>query len=240
MNDPADPARAAAMAQDENVRRPARELFLASAQHRYSYNFKWLGRPIIQYPDDIIAIQEIVWAVQPDVVIETGIAHGGSLVFYASMLHLMGGDGFVVGIDIDIRPHNRAAIEAHPLRDRIRLVEGSSTDETTLARVKELTKGRQRALVVLDSMHTHDHVLRELDLYEGFVRSGSYLLVLDTVVEHMPKEHFPDRPWGPGNNPLTAVNAFLEKNDRFVIDRDVENKLLLTVAPSGYLRCVKD
>lgn len=239
-HDPADPSRAAAMARDEAVRRAKSELFLASARHRYSYNFKWLGRPIIQYPEDVLALQELVWSIKPDVVIETGVAHGGSLIFYASLLQLLGGDGYVVGIDIDIRPHNRQAIEEHPMSSRIRLVEGSSTDASTLARVEELTRDRKRALVVLDSMHTHDHVLRELELYEKFVTAGSYLVVLDTVVEHMPKEFFPDRPWGPGDNPLTAVNAFLAKNDRFVVDEDVENKLLLSVAPRGFLKCVKD
>lgn len=228
------------MASDPNVREHAQELFLASARHRYSYNFKWLGRPIIQYPEDVMALQELVWSVKPDVVIETGVAHGGSLIFYASMLQLLGGDGFVVGVDIDIREHNRTAIEDHPLAPRIRLVQGSSTAEETLAAVRKQVEGRKRPLVILDSMHTHAHVLSELELYSPFVKAESYVVVLDTVVEHMPKEMFPDRPWGPGDNPLTAVNAFLEKNDRFVIDENIENKLLLSVAPRGFLRCIKD
>jgi cephalosporin hydroxylase len=225
---------------DSEMRALTRRWFDRSCQHRYSYHFSWLGRPIIQYPQDIVATQEILWAVQPDVVIETGIAHGGSLILSASILELMRGDGIVIGIDIDIRPHNRAAIEAHPLFDRIRLVEGSSTDPEVVARVREICAGRTRAVVLLDSMHTHEHVLEELELYSPFVCAGSYLVVYDTVIEQMPADAFPDRPWGPGNNPMTAVREFLAHNDRFAIDEELEQKLQITVAPSGFLKCVKD
>jgi cephalosporin hydroxylase len=172
-------------------------------------------------------------------IVETGIAHGGSLVFYASLLEMLGGDGLVLGIDIDIRPHNREAIESHPVAKRIRMIEGSSIDPTVVGQVAEEASRRRRVLVTLDSNHTHDHVLRELQLYSPFVTEGSYLTVFDTVVEDMPKSLFPDRPWGPGNNPKTAVREFLRTTDRFVIDKEVENKLLLTVAPDGYLRCVR-
>jgi cephalosporin hydroxylase len=229
----------ARMAADRDLQDAANNLFLRSCEYRYSYNFSWMGRPIIQYPQDMIAMQEIVWRVQPDLIIETGIAHGGSLVYYASLLELLGGDGLVLGVDIDIREHNRAAIEAHPMARRIRMVQGSSIDASTVARVADAARGRKRVLVTLDSNHTHAHVLEELRLYSPFVTEGSYLVVFDTVVERMPKSMFPDRPWGPGDNPMTAVHEFLETSDRFVIDRDVENKLLLTVAPDGYLRCVK-
>ena len=230
---------AARMAADAALQKAANELFVRSCEYRYSYNFSWMGRPIIQYPQDMVAMQEIIWSVRPDLVIETGIAHGGSLVYYASLLELLGSDGIVVGIDIDIRHHNREAIEAHPMARRIRMIEGSSIDPGTVAQVAELARHRKRVLVTLDSNHTHDHVLQELLLYSPFVSVGSYLTVFDTVVEDMPKALFPDRPWGPGNNPKTAVREFLGKTDRFVVDKEVENKLLLTVAPDGYLRCVK-
>lgn len=227
------------MAADSELQRVAHDLFLRSCDYRYSYNFSWMGRPIIQYPQDMLAMQEIIWAVQPDLIIETGIAHGGSLVYYASLLELQGKDGLVLGIDIDIRAHNRAAIEAHPMARRIQMIEGSSIDAGIVDRVADVARSRKRILVTLDSNHTHEHVLKELQLYSPFVTEGSYLVVFDTVVEDMPKSMFPDRPWGPGDNPKTAVHEFMRTNDRFVIDNQIENKLLLTVAPDGYLRCVK-
>jgi len=228
------------MGADAEMRRLSHDFLTRSVPFRYSYNFTWLGRPIIQYPTDIVAMQEIIWSVQPDFILETGIGHGGSLVLYASMLELMGGNGIVVGVDIEIRPHNRKAIEAHPLAKRIRMIEGSSTDGTIAAGVAEMARNRRRALVTLDSNHTHEHVLHELRLYSPLVRSGSYLVVFDTSVDDMPAGFFPDRPWGAGNNPKTAVRQFLVENDRFEIDREIEQKLLITVAPEGYLRCIKD
>jgi cephalosporin hydroxylase len=206
---------------------------------KYSYNFTWLGIPIIQFPQDIIALQEIIWQVKPDLIVETGIAHGGSLIFSASMLELLGGNGHVVGIDIDIREHNRVEIEKHPMFKRITMLEGSSTDPKIAKKVFALAKGRKKILIVLDSMHTHDHVARELELYSPLVSSGSYLVVFDTIIEDLPADFFPDRPWGKGNNAKTAVWEFLKTNDRFIIDKEVENKLLITVAPDGYLKCVR-
>jgi cephalosporin hydroxylase len=238
--DPKDPALIAKMAADPEVSGAARALFLKSCEYRYTYNFSWLGVPIIQYPQDVVAMQEIVWKVRPDLIVETGVAHGGSVIFYSSLLELIGGPGQVVAIDIDVRPHNRAVMEKHPLFKRVTLLEGSSTDSAIARRVHELAAGKQRALVVLDSNHTHEHVLKELELYSPLVKRGSYLVVFDTVVEDMPDSCFPDRPWGKGDNPKTAVWEFLKANDRFEIDREVENKLLVTVAPSGYLKCIKD
>lgn len=238
--DPKDPANIASMATDAGVQRLAHELFLASCRYNYSYNFTWLGRPIIQYPQDIIAMQEIIWRVQPEVIIETGIAHGGSLVFHASMLELIGGAGRVLGIDVDIRPHNRTAIEQHPISKRITMLQGSSVDAAVARQVSDFVRGRRPVLVSLDSNHTHEHVLKELQLYAPLVTKGSYLVVFDTVVEHMPTEFFHNRPWSQGNSPKTAVHEFLKTTDRFVIDKEIENKLLLTVAPDGYLKCVKD
>ena len=211
-----------------------------SGRHRYTYNFTWMGRPIIQLPTDIIALQEIIWRVKPDLIIETGIAHGGSLVFSASMLELLGGNGAVIGIDIDIRKHNRDEIEQHPMSKRITLLEGSSTSEAVMSDVRRLAGNRPRIMVILDSNHTHEHVLQELRLYSPLVSKGSYLVVLDTAIEDVPADYFSDRPWGKGDNPKTAVWEFLKGNDRFEIDREIDAKLLISVAPDGYLKCVKD
>ncbi|MBV8491127.1 MAG: cephalosporin hydroxylase family protein [Candidatus Eremiobacteraeota bacterium] len=224
---------------DAKVRELSDELTARTIPYRYTYNFSWLGVPIIQFPDDIVALSEIVWNLKPDLVIETGIAHGGSLIFYASMLQLIGGEGRVLGVDIDIRSHNRAVIESHPLAHRIDMIQGSSIDPEIVARVASAAAGK-RVLVVLDSNHTGDHVLAELRAYSPLVREGGYLVVLDTIVEKLPDELYADRPWSVGDNPMTAVHQFLKENDRFVIDEEYDSKLLLTVAPDGYLRCVKD
>lgn len=216
-----------------------------SCRHKYSYNFTWLGRPIIQYPQDIVALQELVWEVKPDLIIETGVAHGGSLILSASLLALLDlcegpleSNRRVLGIDIEIRAHNRAAIEAHPLASRIRLLEGSSIGDEVYSQVRAEAESAQRVMVILDSNHTHEHVLRELELYSPLVSSGSYCVVFDTVVEHMPADFFPDRPWGPGNNPKTAVHAFLssQAGQDFEIDKAMQDKLLISVAPDGFLR----
>jgi cephalosporin hydroxylase len=229
----------AEMARDEELHDITQRWFDASVRHRYSYNFTWLGRPLIQYPQDIVAMQELIWDVKPELVIEAGIAHGGSLVLYASILELVGGDGRVLGVDIEIRPHNRRALEEHALAKRIDLFEGSSIDDATVAAVREHAAGRSPVLVVLDSNHTHAHVLRELELYSPLVTNGSYLVVFDTVIEHMQEDALVDRPWRRGDNPWTAVESFLETTDRFVVD-PIDERLLVTVAPRGYLKCVAD
>lgn len=210
-----------------------------SIAHKYSYNFSWMGRPIIQYPQDIVAMQEIIWEVQPDLIIETGIAHGGSLILYASLLQLLGNNGRVIGIDIDIRAHNRKAIEEHPMFKHITLVEGSSIDASIFAKVKELAAGNKRIMVVLDSNHTHDHVLQEMQLYSTLVSKGSYMAVFDTLVEDLPKLLAGDRPWGPGNNPKTAVHEFLKQNKDFIIQRSIQEKLKISASPDGYLKRIK-
>ncbi|MCB2109167.1 MAG: cephalosporin hydroxylase family protein [Rhodobacteraceae bacterium] len=211
-----------------------------TAAGNYSYNFTWLGRPIIQFPQDIVALQEIIWLVRPAFIVETGVARGGSLILYASILRLLGQSGRVIGIDIDIRAHNRAAIEAHPLSQDITLIEGSSIDPDIVARVRNELSGSPSVLVILDSNHTHDHVIAELRAYSQFVRKDGYLIVLDTAIADMPAGLFPDRPWGPGNNPKTAVHQFLAEQGRFVIDETYDAKLLITAAPNGYLRCIRD
>jgi cephalosporin hydroxylase len=229
-----------ALGRDTALQERARDFIRESGKHRYTYHFTWLGRPVIQFPQDLAAIQEVLWQVKPAAVVETGVAHGGSLVFHASMLELIGGAGEVIGIDIDIRAHNRVEIEKHPLARRIHLIQGSSIDPRVVQKVGERVGGRGPVVVILDSNHTHEHVAKELELYSPLVRAGSYLIVLDTSIEWLPEEHVTDRPWGKGNNPMTAVHEFLKKTDRFAIDAGMHHKLLITVAPDGYLKCVKD
>jgi cephalosporin hydroxylase len=236
-HDPTDPALIAAMAADPEVQSAGRRLFDRASDYRYSYNFTWLGRPVIQWPQDLVALQEVIWAVKPRLIIETGIAHGGSLIFTSSMLELIGDDGKVVGVDIDIRSHNRVEIEQHPMYKRIEMIEGSSVDGDVVARVRAHAQGLDRVMVILDSNHTHEHVLAELECYSPLVTQGSYLVVMDTVVEDMPSDAFPDRPWDRGDNPMTAVREFLAGTSRFEVDQEISDKLLLSVAPSGYLRC---
>jgi cephalosporin hydroxylase len=213
---------------------------LQSNLSRYSYNFTWMGRPIIAYPQDMIAMQELIWDIKPDLIIEAGIAHGGSIVYYASLLELIGEDGLVLGIDIDIRKHNKELIESHPMFKRIKMIEGSSIDENIAKQVYDIAKNKKRIMVCLDSNHTHEHVLAELKLYANLATIGSYCVVFDTIVEHLPKDYMiGGRPWNPGNNPKTAVFEFLKSNHNFEIDKTIDNKILISVAPDGYLKRVQ-
>jgi len=215
---------------------------------RYSYRFNWLGRPIIQIPQDIVQFQEIVMSTQPTLIVETGIAHGGSLLLSASLLCLLDimdginpqkSDRKVVGVDVDIRPQNREAIDSHPLRFKLELICGSSTDESVIEQIQNFAKDSRSTLVALDSNHTHSHVLAELDAYAQLVTVGSYCIVFDTVIEDLPIGSFPDRPWDVGNNPKTAVHEWLKSHSEFEIDRAIDSKLLVSVAPNGYLRRVR-
>ncbi|MBC16632.1 MAG: cephalosporin hydroxylase [Desulfovibrio sp.] len=229
-----------ALGRDKELLEQSHRWAQRSNESGYTYNFKWMGLPIIQYPQDMAAMQEIIWEVKPDLIIETGVARGGSLIFYASMLKMMDIQGGVVGVDIDIRPHNREAIENHPMAKYITLIQGSSIDEGIVNQVKKCAQGKKRVLVVLDSNHTHQHVLEELKAYAPLVTKGSYCVVFDTLVEDMPEGSFPDRPWDKGDNPKTAVWEYLKTTDRFEIDDAIHNKLQITVAPDGYLKCIKD
>jgi cephalosporin hydroxylase len=235
----------------ENLKKIANTFMSESVTSNYSYNFEWLSRPIIQYPQDIVATQEIIWKVKPDLIIETGIAHGGSLVFSASILAMLDycdamesglllnpqtPTRMVIGVDIDIREHNLEALNKHPMRNRMELIEGSSIDPKIVDQVKALSKKFKRIMVFLDSNHTHDHVLAELKAYADLVSSGSYCVVFDSVIEDLPNESSEDRPWGAGNNPKTALWKYLEHNPDFAIDRTIQDKLLITVAPDGYLK----
>ncbi|MEW5788394.1 MAG: cephalosporin hydroxylase family protein [Pseudomonadota bacterium] len=248
---------------NENIETLGRDLDLQAlsriwireiSPHKWAYNFSWLGRPAIQFPNDAWAMQELIWAIKPDLIIETGIAHGGSIIFSASMLALldmaeaiekgatinpMKSSRKVLGIDIDIRSHNRAAIEAHPMASRIQMIQGSSVALEVVEEVRRVAKGFNRVLVCLDSNHTHEHVLGELDAYAPLVSQGSYCVVFDTIIEDMPSGMFQDRPWGPGNNPKTAVSEYLKNHPEFEIDKSIQHKLLITVAPEGFLKRIR-
>jgi len=228
------------MGRDEELKQKSLDWMLHADKYKYTYNYTWLGRPIIKFPSDIVATQQIVWDVKPDLIIETGIAHGGSLILSASLLELIGGEGKVLGIDIDIRAHNRKEIEAHPMMKRIEMIEGSSVGDDVMARVRAAAAKAKRVMVFLDSLHTHDHVLKELELYAPLVTVGSYMVLPDTFIEYFPKGYYAhNRPWDVGNNPMTALRAFLEKNRDFEIDRALCDKLMITEAFDGYLRRVR-
>lgn len=236
---------------DIGLRANADQFLQRSFGHKYSYNFEHLGRPIIQYPQDMVAIQEIIWNTKPDLIIETGIAHGGSLILSASMLAMLDmceaiqtgkpldphhSQRLVLGVDIDIRAHNRVMIETHPMASRIQMIEGSSIAPEIIDQVRQVAKGYARIMVCLDSNHTHNHVLRELEAYAPLTSVGCFCVVFDTIIENLPADMFPDRPWGPGNNPKTAVNQYLELHPEFRISKEINDKLLLSVAPDGYLK----
>lgn len=232
----------------------AHTFMIASTLPKYSYNFTWQNRPIIQYPQDMIALQELIWEIKPDLIIETGIAHGGSLIFSASILALLDisdaisnnstmnpkvSNRKVIGVDIDIREHNRAAIQSHPMYSRIEMIQGSSTDSEIVEQVHKIARNYQRIFICLDSNHTHEHVLAELEAYAHLTSVGSYCVVFDTVIEDLPDKMFPDRHWGHGDNPKTAVWQYLKTHPEFEIDKSIQNKLLITVAPDGFLKRIK-
>lgn len=240
-------------AQNPHLMRAANRFMHESTIPKYSYNFEWMGRPIIQYPQDMAAMQEIIWKVRPDLIIETGIAHGGSLIFNASMLALLdlcealrkkgspsrkNRPRKVLGVDIDIRKHNREAIKKHPMASRICMIQGSSIAPGVIAQVKTFAKKYSRILVCLDSNHTHEHVLAELHAYAPLVSKNSYCVIFDTIIDNLPKKMFPHRPWGPLDNPKTAVRTFLKTHPEFKVDQEIDQKLLISVAPGGYLKKV--
>jgi len=257
--------RIAGYASAKDMRAAAQTFLALSVDAKYSYNFRWLSRPIIQYPQDMVAMQELIWKIRPDLIVETGIAHGGSLIFSASMLALIdyaeaaasgaslvprGSKRRVLGIDIDIRAHNRAAIEAHPFAHLIEMIQGSSVDPSIAKRVRDFARPFNRVLICLDSNHTHAHVLAELEIYAPLTSEGSYCVVFDTLIEDMPANAYPDRPWAAGDNPRTAVREYLKRTEgagvqaadgkplHFAVDEAIDRKLQLSVAPGGYLRRV--
>lgn len=228
------------MAQDKELKAKSVDWMLHADQYKYTYNFSWLGRPIIKYPQDIVIMQELIWRVKPDLIIETGIAHGGSIIFSSSMMELLGNNGKVIAVDIDIRKHNREEIEKHPMMKNITMLEGSSIDENIVRQISDYARNFRNVMVVLDSNHTHDHVFRELELYTPLVSLNSYILLPDTFVEFFPKGYVKERPWDVGNNPYTAMEAFLETTTDFVKDESLTDKLLITEAlGGGYLKRIR-
>ncbi|QDI88773.1 cephalosporin hydroxylase [Candidatus Nitrosopumilus sp. SW] len=226
------------MKEDTSLDALSKKWISDSYQYEYSYHFKWLGLPIIQYPQDIIALQEIIWKLKPDLIIETGVARGGSVTFLASMLEIIG-KGEIIGIDIKIHQQNKKAIEKHPMFKRITLIEGSSINKKTINKINQLSKNKKCIMVILDSNHTHKHVLSELKAYSQLITKGSYLIVFDTLIEFLPNNFFKNRPWTKTKNPKSAIREFLKTTNRFKIDKNITNKLLITAAPDGYLKCVK-
>jgi len=247
------------------IEEAAKKFMLESTDPKYSYNFNWLGRPIIQYPQDMVAMQELIWQIKPDLIIETGIAHGGSLIMSASMLAMLdyceavalgeplnikASNRMVLGLDIDIREHNKKAIESHPLAHKIKMIQGSSIANEIAEKVYEFSKPYKKILICLDSNHTHDHVLNELRLYAPLVSQNSYCVVFDTIIEYLPDGMYPNRTWGPGNNPRSAIDEYFKELSEgnifavdggklnFEIDQAIDNKILISVARNGFLRRV--
>lgn len=235
-NDPRDAARIAAMAADPEVIAAVRTLNAKAFEYKYYLNFRWLGRPIVQYPQDIVALQEIVWETRPTLIVETGVAHGGSLILYASLFELMQLPGAVVGVEIELRPHNESAIRDHPMSDRIRVVKGSSTDPAVVAQVAEIARGHERVMVVLDSFHSHEHVTAELAAYAPLVTSGNYLVVFGTAVGELPASLDIQRAWNHERNPRSALEAWLAAGQPFDVDAGLSQRLILSDGPGGYLR----
>jgi cephalosporin hydroxylase len=230
------------LGQDEKLFGASLDLLVAADEYRYSYLWTWLGVPIIQMPADIVAMQEVVWRTKPDVIVETGVARGGSLIFFASMLQLIG-NGKVIGVDIDVRAHNRDTIEKHPMSHRIQLIEGSSIAGETLAAVRAQIPSGAKVMVVLDSDHSRDHVLAELRAYGPLVTRDQYLLVADTLLGRAQAHQTPTqraKVWLPGDEPLSALQDYLKETDRFELDRVLDGKMILSSSPGGYVKCVRD
>ncbi|MBL4580304.1 MAG: class I SAM-dependent methyltransferase [Flavobacteriales bacterium] len=228
------------MAADTKLTEDSRELLFRADQHRWIHQGTWLGEPVLNLPQDMFALQEIIFRTRPEYIIEIGVAWGGSLLFYSTLLEVLGG-GEVIGVDIFIPDDLKERLNSHgTLSERIHLINGSSVEQTTVDKVKAITGGSRKTMVLLDSNHTHEHVYKELQLYAPFVEKGYYLICGDTIVEDIPEQIYRDRPWGPGNNPKTALNAFMKETNRFEVDSELENKLLFSCNPGGYLRCIED
>jgi len=227
------------MALDADLGNQALDLLIKADQYRWIHQTTWMGEPLLNLPQDMFAIQEIIWKTKPDFILEIGVAWGGALLFEATLLEILGA-GKVIGVDIFIPQDLRDRLmNRDKLSDRIVLIEGGSTDEDTVKKIKSILNGSKKCLVLLDSYHTHEHVLKELNIYSEFVENGQYLICGDTIVEHIPAQDHRPRPWGPGNNPATAVLEFLSNNKRFALDKDIDNKLLLSCHPGGYLKAIE-
>lgn len=228
------------MNRDKKLFKKSLNWMIHADKYKYTYNFQWAGIPVIKFPNDLVALQEIISKVKPDVIIETGVAHGGSVVFSASMLQLYSSkSSFVVGIDIDIRKHNLTRLKKNKFYNRLKLIEGSSTAPDVIHKVKKLIKGKKKIMVFLDSNHTYQHVKDEINIYKDLVTKNSYLVVEDTFSEYFPKGYYSNRPWDVGNNPMIALKEFLQQNKNFVVDREICSKLQITETFDGYLKKIK-
>ena len=227
------------MSLDKKLQDKAREVLVDADRHRWIHQTTWFGEPLLNLPQDMFAIQEIVWRTKPEFIIEVGVAWGGGMLFEASLLEILGGQK-VIGLDVFIPPDLRQRLSSHGrLSERLVLIEASSTSPEAISQVKELLGGSRKVLVILDSYHTHEHVLNELHAYAPFIGEGQYLVCGDTVVEYIPQQTHRPRPWGPGNSPATALKQFLSETDRFIVDEKIDQRLLFSCHPGGYLKAVK-
>lgn len=225
------------MASDADLRRRAIDIKVkAGHEYYWVHQTNWMGEPCLQLPQDMFALQEAIYKCRPDYIVECGVAWGGTLLFYATLLKELGGKK-VIGVDIFIPDDLRERLLAKaPFPGAIELIQGSSVDELTVEEVKKIIGADSRVMVILDSHHTHDHVIRELQLYGALVGPGCYLICGDTIIEEQPPADKRPRPWGKGNNPATALKEYLAGRNDFEVDRDIEDKLLLSNMPGGYLR----
>jgi len=228
------------MANDQNLCDDALNILVRADEYKWIHQTTWFGEPVLNIPHDLFALQEIIYKTRPEYIIEVGVAWGGSLLFYSTLMEVLGGKK-VIGIDVYVPDDLKDRISSHGrLSERIEWIVGSSVEEKTIEQLESILSGSRRTMILLDSDHTHQHVLKELELYQQFVGKGCYLICGDTIVEKIPEQKHRPREWGPGNNPMTALNQFLEETDRFVIDSELENKLLMTCNPNGFLCAVKD
>lgn len=233
-------AHAKKMREDEVLRRDALDVLARADRYKWIHQTTWFGEPILNIPHDLFALQEIIYRTRPDFIIEIGVAWGGSLLYYSTLMEALGGKK-IIGVDIYIPDDLRERIGSYGrLSERIELVAGSSVERGTVEIIRNIIGESKKVLVILDSHHTHDHVLKELNIYSEFISCGNYLICADTVVEDLPVQTHRKREWGPGNSPKTALNDFLALNSRFEIDYELENKLLFSCNPGGYIRAVRD
>ena len=226
----------ASLGADDTLRQQGIDLQLAADDHHYTYSWEWLGVPIIRLPDDIVVLQELIWAYRPQRIVETGVARGGSMLLDSSLMTLSGIEPAVLGIDISIFAHTHEALAEHPMSRGVTLLETSSVSDEAVSAARDFLGNAERALLVLDSNHTHEHVLAELRVLAPLLPVGSFILVADTIVEELPQGHYVNRPWDRGNSPLTAANQFLGENPGFVRDTEWSRRALLTEFRDGILR----
>ncbi len=227
------------MYRNKKLQNKAKEVLIEADKHRWIHQSSWMGEPILNLQQDILAIENIFWNTRPENIIEVGVAWGGSLLFGASLLQLFGGKK-AIGIDIFIPPDLRKRLmNKGKISKKISLIQGESTHKSTISKLKKIIGNSKKNLIILDSYHAHQHVLEELELYSQFVGKGNYIIVGDTIVEDIPKQKHRPRPWGPGNSPKSAMKHFLKKNNKFIIDRNFDKKLLFSCHPEGYLRAIK-